>query len=47
MGFYDTALSDTDRAQLYYYLGIKHNVHNYTGPSTLQTYNYPGEDYLP
>jgi len=28
-------------------LGIKHNVHNYTGPSTLQTYNYPDEEYLP
>ena len=47
MGFYDTALSDTDRAQLYYYLGLKHDVHNYDGANTLQSYNYPGEDYLP
>ena len=47
MGFYTGSLSDSDRTQLYYYLGTKHNVHNYDGASTLQPYNYGGEGYLP
>lgn len=47
MGFYTGSLSDSDRKQLYYYLGTKHDVHNYDGPSTLKSYNYPDSDYLP
>ena len=47
MGFYTGSLSDSDRTQLYYYLGTKHNIHNYDGASTLQPYNYPEEGYLP
>ena len=47
MGFYDTALSNTDRTQLYYYLGLKHNVHNYDGANILLPYNYPDTGYLP
>ena len=47
MGFYDGNLSLTDRAQLYYYLGIKHNVPGYDGPSELKPYNYPDTGYLP
>ena len=41
MGFYTGSLNDSDRTQLYYYLSTKHNVYNYTGPSTLQPYNFP------
>ena len=46
-GVYDKELSETDRAQLYYYLGIKHNIPGYDGPSTLESYNYPDTGYLP
>lgn len=42
MGFYTGSLSDSDRAQLYYYLGTKHNIHNYTGPSSIKYYDYQG-----
>ena len=47
MGFYTGSLSDDDRAQLYYYLSLKHNIPGYSGPTTLQPYNYPDDDYLP
>ena len=47
MGFYTGSLSETDRTQLYYYLGLKHNTHNYDGSDTLEVYNYSGKGYLP
>ena len=42
MGFYTGSLSESDRNQLYYYLGTKHNIHNYTGPSSIKYYDYQG-----
>lgn len=45
-GLYDKALNDSDRKQLYYYLGIKHNIQGYDGPSELKPYNWPDSGYL-
>lgn len=45
MGFYTGSLSDSDRKQLYYYLGTKHNTHNYDGAPKLKPYNWPDSSY--
>jgi len=44
-GIYDRFLSDTDIKQLYYYLGIKHNIPGYDGPSELRPYNWLDSNY--
>jgi len=41
MGFFTGSLSENDRTQLYNYLGSKHNIPGYNGPSVLKPYNYP------
>ena len=47
-GIYNRFLGDSDRKQLYYYLGIKHNIPGYDGPSELKPYNWPhGGDTYP
>ena len=40
-GIYDRFLNENDREQLYYYLGIKHNIPGYDGPPELKPYNWP------
>jgi len=44
-GIYNRFLGDSDRKQLYYYLGIKHNIPGYDGPSELKPYNWPDSNY--
>ena len=46
-GIYNRFLGDSDRKQLYYYLGIKHNIPGYDGPSELKPYNWShgGDNY--
>ena len=47
-GVFDRFIGESDRKQLYYYLGIKYDIPGYDGPSELKPYNWPhGGDTYP